>query len=260
MNTISTAHSSSLILDRYATSNALWQISAPFAQTQDSLVASVFETLWKQIVEGERQQGERLIAGEIARELGVSRTPVQQALYQLHQAGLVEATAGRGFHVVIFSTADIRDLYDLRIILEVAAVRLVAAQIDPNVLHAALATINTLRHTPETELGAHFLRSDVQFHHELIAGNSGNRRLAEAIANQRAQMSLFLVGGTRLPGGITAALDEHEEIIHALLERDVDRSAKAVEHHIQRVKEDVLRQFATLHPPRVRRFRAAVIT
>ncbi len=110
----------------YSASGALWQASAAIAPGQDSLVASVYETLWKQIVEGDRLPGERMVVSELARELDVSRTPVQNALYQLQQAGMVHAAAGRGFHVAIFSAADIRDLYNLRTILEVAAVQAAA--------------------------------------------------------------------------------------------------------------------------------------
>lgn len=254
MNTLVAGDSSHARPEQYATSHVLWQLSAPAVQEQDSLVATVFETLWKQIVEGERQQGERLIANELARELGMSRTPIQQALYQLRQAGLVESIAGRGFHVVIFSVTDIRDLYDLRIILELSATRLAVQHIPQHDLQAARDMIAILRRTPDAELGPLFLRSDVHLHHELIAGNCHNSRLAEAIANQRVQMSLFLVGGTRLPGGNTKAIDEHEQIIDCLFERDTEAAISAVEHHIQRVKEDALRQFAILRPPRVHRF------
>jgi len=238
-------------------SSVLWQAAAPFAQADDSLVAQAYETLWKQIVEGERQPGERLVDADLVAELSISRTPIRHALYQLQQAGLVEASPRRGFHVVIFTVEDVRDLYDLRTILEVAAVRAATPQLPEPDLRAALEEIGILRRTPEPALSPRFLASDVQFHHELIAGHSGNRRLAEAIAQQRARMSIFLAGGTRLPGGNATALDEHEVIVRALLERDTARAAAAMEQHIQRVKEDALRAFATERRPRVRRFRGA---
>ena len=252
-----------MTVDNLATNNAgyplstvLWQASAPPATTQESLVISVFETIWKQIVEGDRQQGERLIASELASELGVSRTPVQQALYQLQQVGLVAGTAGRGFHVVIFSASDVRDLYDLRTILEVAATRIVASHLSAAQLEAELATIERLRSIPVAELGPRFLTNDVAFHHELIAGNTGNRRLAEDIAKQRAQMSVFLVGGTRTPGGIAAALNEHEQIVQALLAHDTEQAALAMAQHITRVRDDAVRLIANQPPRRVRRFLA----
>ena len=109
--------------------------------------------------------------------------------------------------------------------------------------------------SPEPGRSPHFLSSDMQFHHELIAGNSGNRRLAEAVAQLRARMSVFLAGGTRLPGANLTAISEHEDIIRALLARDAVVAATAMAHHIQRVKEDALRAFATDRPRRVRRLR-----
>lgn len=241
---------------RYATSHVLWQASNLATAGDSSLVGRVYETLWKQIVEGERRQGERLIDAELVEELGVSRTPIRHALYQLQEAGLIEtSTGGRGFHVVVFPINDIQELYDLRTILEAAAIRAAAACVAEADLQAALGELDVLRHVPEPERGPRFLRADVQFHHELIAGNSGNRRLAEAIASQRARMGLFMVGGTRVPGGVTLAIDEHEEILHMLLDRDVEGAVRAMERHIQRVKEDALRQLEVERPRRVHRLR-----
>lgn len=241
--------------DRYATSHVIWQASNPAASGEGSLVGKVYEILWKQIVEGERRQGERLIDAELVEELGVSRTPVRHALYQLQEAGLVETSTGRGFHIVVFNADDIRELYDLRTILEISAVRAAAANIGETDLRTALGELEVLRDEPDPERGPRFLRADVQFHHTLIAGNTGNRRLAEAIASQRAQMSVFMVGGTRAPGGVSTAINEHVQILRALIDHDVDRAVMAMERHIQRVKDDVLRQIEIERPQRVHRLR-----
>jgi DNA-binding GntR family transcriptional regulator len=241
---------------RYATSDVLWRAGAAGGTGGESLVAKVYETLWKQIVEGERLPGERLIDAELVDELGVSRTPIRQALYQLQQARLIEASTGRGFHVVLINADDVRELYDLRTILEVAAVRAAAPRIAPAALQAAYDEHQALRRLPEQDAGPRFLRSDVSFHHQLVAGNSGNQRLAESIAAQRAQMSLFLVGGTRVPGGIPTAIDEHLTVLEALLAGDIERAAAAMEQHVQRVKQDALTMLDE-RPRRVRRMRPA---
>ena len=238
-------------------STVLWQAAAPFAQASDSLVAHAYETLWKEIVEGERQPGERLIDAELVAELGISRTPIRHALYQLEQAGLVETSRRRGFHVVIFSVDDVRELYDLRIILETAAVRAATTRIPETDLLAALEEIQRLQHMPEPKRSPLFLASDMRFHHQLLADNSGNRRLAEAIAQQRARMSIFLARGTRLPDANTTALREHQAIVQALLARDEADATGAMERHLQRVKEDALREFASVRRPRVRRLRSS---
>lgn len=255
----STAASTSATTDaQYATSDVLWQAGAAGGSNGESLVARVYETLWKQIVEGERLPGERLIDAELVDELGVSRTPIRHALYQLQQARLIEASTGRGFHVVLFDAEDVREMYDLRTILEVAAVRAAALRIAGAALRVAYQEHQTLRAMPESDAGPRFLRSDVGFHHQLVAGNSGNRRLAESVAAQRAQMSLFMVGGTRVPGAISTAIDEHVSVIEALLGGDVDRAAAAMEQHVQRVKEDALHMLDR-YPRRVRRMRVPAV-
>ncbi len=235
-------------------SEVLWQAMESPNTAQGSLVENVYKALWQQIVEGERQQGERFIELELARELGVSRTPVRQALFQLQQAGFVQVSDNRGFHVVVFGAEDIRERYELRAILEGAAIRLATAHIPGDALEQALALTRELMTMPEPERSPAFLHSDVDFHHQLIAGHCNNRRLREAIANLRAQMSLFIVDGTRVPGGIDRALAEHTVILERLMERDAAGAESAMTEHIERVKTMALEAFATSRPPRLRRF------
>lgn len=233
----------------------LWDVMAALTPPLDSLVARVYEALWKQIVGGERQPGERLIDGELATDFGVSRTPIRQALLQLQQLGFVSATPRRGFHVTMFSVADLRDLYDLRVILEQAAVRAATPHIPAMALGQALDTVDGLRALPEARATAGFIASDIELHHRLIAGHCGNRRLAEAIATQHARLSIFVLGGTRIPGGIAQALGEHEAILRALLARDADAASLQLTRHLERVRDDALILRDAQRPPRVRRLR-----
>lgn len=227
--------------------DALWQTMVRFAGESPMLVDTIYRALWKQIVAGERQPGESLSDSELAAELGVSRTPVRQALHQLQRIGLVQTGPRRGFHVTIFHADDIRELYDLRTILEVAAVRAATPQLDRARLQLALAQIAALRADMASgrEISARLMRGEIDFHHDLIAASAGNRRLAEAIAQQRAQIGIFLVGGLRDLTLMAGALGEHDLIVRAMLDGDADRAAVAMEHHIQTMKERVLVRFAT---------------
>ncbi len=245
---------SSLNRDRQTVSEVLWWATEPQGAPQGSLVENVYKTLWQQIVEGERQQGERFIELELVKELGVSRTPIRQALFQLQQAGFVQIGENRGFHVVIFGTDDIRELYELRGVLEAAAIRTATPHIPEDAVRAALATVNILEGVHQPELGPAFLHSDVELHHRLISGYCDNRRLREAIATLRAQMSLFIIGGINIPGGTAQALVEHKVILEAILARDPAAAAHAMTQHIERVKTLTLDAFATTRPARLRRF------
>lgn len=240
--------------ERQTMSEVLWQATEPQGAAPGSLVESVYKTLWQQIVEGERQQGERFIELELVKELGVSRTPIRQALFQLQQAGFVQIGENRGFHVVIFGAEDIRELYELRGVLESAAIRAATPQIPEALLRHALEEVGNLERMEEPHLSPAFLHSDIDLHHSLIADHCGNRRLREAIATLRAQMGLFIVGGTRVPGGTSQALEEHKLILEALLARDPKAADDAMTAHIERVKTLALDAFATTRPPRLRRF------
>ncbi|MFN8504694.1 GntR family transcriptional regulator [Kouleothrix sp.] len=226
--------------------DALWQTMVHFAGESPMLVDTVYCALWKQIVAGERQPGENLSDSELAAELGVSRTPVRQALHQLQRLGLVQTGPRRGFHVTIFRADDIRELYDLRTVLEVAAVRAATPRVELARMQAALAQIGALRAgiAADAAISARLMRGEIDFHHDMIAANAGNRRLAEAIAQQRAQIGIFLIGGLRDLSLMRWALDEHEQIVRAMIERDAEHAAAAMHGHIQAMKERVLVRFA----------------
>lgn len=241
--------------ERETLSDVLWEAAGVPRPTQDSLVSSVYKTLWQQIVEGERQQGERFIETELVKELGVSRTPIRQALFQLQQAGLV-VIGDRGFHVVIYGESDIRELYELRAVLEVAAVRAAVPKIPQEALGRAAEKAAALGALSEPDLSPAFLHFDIDFHHGLIAGHCANRRLSEAVAGVRAQMGIFIADGTRVPQGTELAMAEHDEILAALEQRDAEAAAAAMARHLERVKGMALTSFAHSRTRRVRRFQS----
>ena len=238
-----------------AVSDLLWNAIVRHTDAPNMLVDAVYRTLWTQIVEGDRQQGERLSDVDLAAELGVSRTPVRQALHQLQRTGLVQTSAKRGFHVTIFSEQDVRELYDMRAILEVAAVRAATPHIAEARLSSALSLISELRTLHGEELNTAFFQSDIELHHDLIAQHNQNRRLAAAIADLRAQLGIFLISSMRAQPMIVDALDGHEAILRALLDRDVERAAAAMEDHIQTSKLNALRAFAQNRRPTIRTLR-----
>lgn len=234
--------------------DTLWQAIADAAGPSPMLVDGVYRALWNQIVEGVRQPGENLSDSALAAELGVSRTPVRQALHQLQRIGLVQTGPRRGFHVTIYRADDIRELYDLRTVLEVAAIRAALPRITASQIHAAQAQVAELRAAlpGAQDMSARLLRGEIDFHHGLIAAHAGNRRLAAAIAEQRAQIGIFLIGGLRDHSLMAGALGEHDLIVQAMLAGDADRAAAAMEQHIQAMKERVLVRFATRSAGRVR--------
>jgi DNA-binding GntR family transcriptional regulator len=229
-------------------SEMLWKATDNQGVTSDMLVDFVYKALWKQIVEGVRQQGEQLYDTDIAKELGVSRTPVRQALHQLQRSGLVQTGERRGFHVTIFTQERIREIYDFRSILEVAAIRSAVPNIDIAQLEKLLAELKQIQNMEEPERGIAFMHSDIELHHELIGKSSNNQLLSQAIAQLRAQISLFLLGGARSPARNDVAIKDHVAILEALLERNPDKAAQAMAEHIQHTKDLVMKEYASSRP------------
>jgi len=229
-----------------------------FRTLEESLSTEVFETLWghdrnalptavdyaykqiwKQLVFAKEQKEQRLSDVVLAEKLGVSRTPVRQALERLVQDGLVRSDPRRGFWVRTFTAQDIHEIYDLRGALEVLALRLAAPHLDPDNLKSQL----TLLYQVHAQLDQHpvslFLQSDFRLHTFFIRA-SGNSRLIHYLSTLRSQFSMFQVKDTRNPLRMKPALHDHEQILLALLEENIEKAAEVLAAHIVRSKEYVL--------------------
>jgi DNA-binding GntR family transcriptional regulator len=198
-----------------------------------------YEQIWKQLVFAQEQKEQRLSDVVLAEKLGVSRTPVRQALDRLVQDGLVRSDPRRGFWVRTFSAQDIHEIYDLRGALEVLALRLAAPHLDPIDLKSQLALTHEVRARLDQHPVSLFLQGDFRLH-TLFIRASGNGRLIHYLSTLRSQFSMFQVKDTRNPMRMEPALNDHEQILLALLEPDIEKAAKLLAAHIVRSKEFVL--------------------
>jgi DNA-binding GntR family transcriptional regulator len=202
-------------------------------------VDHAFAAIWRQLITGERKPGERLSDVELAARLGVSRTPVRQALHRLAQYELVRFDPRRGFWVREFTAQDVHELYDVRGALEVLALRQAAPHLQAADLRAQLAQIEFLRPRLSEPPIANILHSDFQFHN-LIIHASGNRRLIRMLAELRSQVSLFQIRDAGYPRRNEIALDGHERVLFALLAGKTDQAAHFLADHIATSKAGVL--------------------
>jgi DNA-binding GntR family transcriptional regulator len=229
-----------------------------FGEDEENLSEEVFETLWgqdrsalptavdyaykqiwKQLVFANEQKEQRLSDVVLAEKLGVSRTPVRQALERLVQDGLVRSDPRRGFWVRTFTAQDIHEIYDLRGALEVLALRLAAPQLDPADLKSQLALHQQVRAQIDQRPVSLFLQSDFRLHTFFIRA-SGNTRLIHYLSTLRSQFSVFQVKDTRNPKRMEPALRDHEKILLALLEGRIEHAADLLAAHIVHSKEFVL--------------------
>ena len=180
--------------------------------------------------------GERILEKEIAQRIGLSRTPVREALKRLEADGLIEHKSRFGTVVRSLSQREVVELYEMRIILEAAAAGMAAR-------HASLAEIKALEETNQRFVEAEGDRAadlNAQFH-GMIFHAARNRYLLSSF--EELSNVLIVLGPTTLETAtrIEQAFTEHQEIIHGLMTRDEVLSSRMARQHLEISLENRLR-------------------
>ena len=153
------------------------------AENSEPLIDSVYARLRDMILANVLGSGQKLVDRDLAEQLGVSRTPVREALGRLAMMGLVEARSRRGYYVRQYTAEEVSDLYEFRKILEVNAARLAAENAQPQHIRdfdRILLDLEKLGSGPV--INAKSVELDLEIHN-LIARASGNTSLQQAIQN-----------------------------------------------------------------------------
>jgi DNA-binding GntR family transcriptional regulator len=199
----------------------------------------VYEELREAILDLRLQPGEPLREAAIAEQLGVSKTPIREALTRLEQEGLVETTSFKGAVVSAYSRQDLIEIYELRELLEGAAAREAAASISDDELSGLEALIEKSRALQArgdmSKLAEALSEFDV-----VIFGQVENRRIRSLIENLQAHLERIGKLTAAIPGRIEASVDEHDRIVRAIRARDTDESERSMRAHIRSVMRDQL--------------------
>lgn len=202
------------------------------------------------IFTGEFKGGDRLIEEEVAEKIGVSRTPVREALGELAGIGVIRLKPNHGAIVRDFGAKQIREIYHIRNILEAEATRLAEPRIDHNALQEIREKtqqfLNASSRSPDWSAEAMTL--DQQFH-ELLASSSGNERLAEEINRYRTLVQSIREAVGNIQNAQDFALIEHTLIIDLLLDHQGQRAAEVMSQHIERGAEVAAAALSNAKPP-----------
>jgi DNA-binding GntR family transcriptional regulator len=199
----------------------------------------VYESLRDAIINQVLKPGERLMETELAEEMGVSRTPVREAIRKLEQEGYVVMIPRKGAYVAGLSIKDIHEVFEIRGALESLAAGLAAEratqeeieEMERNiVLEASHFESNDLIKTIEV---------DTKFH-ELIFKASKNDRLLGMISNLREQVQRFRTTTLAVSGRLKFALEEHRRIVEAIAARDVQLAQQMAKDHIESAENALL--------------------
>ncbi|WP_455048144.1 GntR family transcriptional regulator [Mitsuokella sp.] len=208
----------------------------------------VCESLRDAIRKGILKPGQRIMEIKLAEELGVSRTPVREAIRKLELEGYVVMMPRRGTYVADMSIRDINEIFEIRTALESLSNGLAAEHITEDELeHLQRLLVVIGGYIKEYEDGPDreaamdkIVKTDIEFH-DLLYHAARNNRLVDIISNLRDQLTRFRTLSMSYPGRLEATLDEHREIVETIANGDGRAARKAAVHHMENSEKTLLK-------------------
>jgi DNA-binding GntR family transcriptional regulator len=222
-----------------------------------SITDQVVERIRDGIRSGEFQAGSDYSVHTFSKVLGVSRTPVREALVRLSEAGMVRFDRNRGITILQPGVRDLEEIFQLRLMVEPLAAGRAARDVPPETLADLRSEIKNMRDAASDDDYTVFMDHDVRFH-DIVIGMGGNNRLQAIVSNLRdATRTLgghpLLQGATTaqqapvmgLPASLAEVVQEHEPILEAIEAGDSQAAAAAMHKHVKDTGQLLMQQLAT---------------
>ena len=199
-----------------------------------NLTALAYSSIKQYILEGRLDENARLTEEFLSNRLGISKSPIREALNRLEAEGLIRIEARRGAYLPTFSMKEIDELYDLREALEAHAAR--TAKVTPALLTELKKSIRLLRKHLESNDKANYIEEDVRFHTALVnaAGNDLLSKEFESVQNR-----IWLCRRNTYDLSSSSAPDQHEAIVSGL-QGDRTAAQRAMSEHIRHVRQKLM--------------------
>jgi DNA-binding GntR family transcriptional regulator len=199
-----------------------------------SFRVQVRRLLRTKIITGELEAGKLYSVGEFAELLGVSATPVREALGDLEQLGLIEVIRNRGFRVPPLTDHDLDEIFQVRAMLEITALDEVVLKLSADDLAACRELVQRCLRSAEARDLAGFLEADREFHLTLLS-SLGNQRLVEIVDRLRDQTRLYgLI--SLAPERLVASAEEHAALLEAIADHDVKNARVQLKRHLEHTR------------------------
>lgn len=198
----------------------------------------VFQTLRQAILRGKLQPGERLMEIHLAQKLGVSRTPVREAIRMLELEGLVFMVPRKGAVVAEITVSDLEDVLEVRAALEELAVRKACQNMNGEQMEKLRQAAKCFSDCLEEDLMAS-AQADVDFH-EIICEATNNKRLVQILNNIREQIYRYRLENLKDRSSHANLVEEHAAICQALEERCEEKASEAIRIHIEHQKHSII--------------------
>jgi DNA-binding GntR family transcriptional regulator len=169
----------------------------------------------------------------------MSKTPVREAITQVCHEGLMQRLPGRGYMVSPITIKEIHDLFEMRMIIELAAIRKIITNPSPKHLEK-LKEISTIKYQPDDDDSqVVFLEANREFH-LILAEATGNTRLVKLLESILTEMERLFHLGLKISDSSTEMAEEHQDLVAAIEEGDMDHAVASIEHQIVTSKTRIL--------------------
>lgn len=204
-----------------------------------SLGQVVSDTLRQAIKDGVLKPGERIFELDLAAQLGVSRTPIRDAIKKLALEGFVVNIERRGTYVANISLKEMSQVFEVRTALEELAAGLAAERITPEEIETLELMLVEISKYIEAKDMDKVVEADVHFH-DVLYKASRNSRLADIVYNLREQILRFRSISMNQPGRLAKTWEEHREMVEAISEHNAAHARKIARLHMEHAEQTLL--------------------
>ncbi len=201
---------------------------------------AVYKTLRQAILRGELKPGERLMEIALAEGLGVSRTPIRDAIRKLEQDGLVRMIHRKGAQVANITEKDLTDVLEVRIGLECMAIDKACQMIHQEQLEQLERSAKGFKDAVQGGDLTEMAEADKDFH-EIIYRVSGNKCLIEMLANLREQIYRYRMEYLKEENVRKILVEEHVQIVGAIREKNAQKAKNIIYRHIENQRVGIIR-------------------
>lgn len=206
----------------------------------------VFNTLRQAILTGELKPGERLMEIHLANKLGVSRTPIREAIRKLELEGLVTMIPRRGAEVAQITEKSMNDVLEVRRAMDALCVELACDRISPEELEQLKDACDVFEAVVKTGDVKKIAQADVALH-DIIVRATGNQRLVQLVNNLSEQMYRYRFEYIKDSSQHERLVEEHRIIYQSIVQKDKKTASQAAKTHIDNQEKSIIRQIRLDH-------------
>lgn len=204
-----------------------------------SIREQVYKRISELILSGKIAPAERIMENKLSKQLGVSRTPIREALHVLEMEGFLEAIPRVGYQVKEIVWDEVADICEIRKVNETLAACWAMEKITPEELNTMQHNLDQAEADVKEGEPRRFIDRDVDFH-DILVRASGSRRLIEICQTLRRHMLLYRIESVYEPEMVLSVIEDHRRILDRLMAHDVAGVTQAISDHLDHVKREVL--------------------